>query len=48
MIVCIFEDVQWRWELNDKLALGYKAPEAAAAVAAVGGRLARGCVVVRA
>jgi hypothetical protein len=23
MIVCIFEHVQWRWALNDGLALGY-------------------------
>jgi hypothetical protein len=23
MIVCIFENVQWRWALNDRLALGY-------------------------
>jgi hypothetical protein len=22
MIVCIFEHIQWRWELNDRLALG--------------------------
>ena len=22
MVVCIFEHVQWRWELNDRLALG--------------------------
>ena len=24
MIVCIFEHVQWRWALNDRLALGYR------------------------
>jgi hypothetical protein len=23
MVVCIFEHVQWRWALNDSLALGY-------------------------
>jgi hypothetical protein len=26
MVVCIFEHVQWRWALNDRLALGYPAP----------------------
>jgi hypothetical protein len=26
MIVCMFEHVQWRWALNDRLALGERDP----------------------
>jgi hypothetical protein len=44
MIVCIFEHVQWRWALNDRLALGQACerlcalPEAEAALAVLVGQ----------
>jgi hypothetical protein len=33
MIVCVFEHVQWRFVLNDRLALGYPLPPARSAAA---------------
>ena len=42
MIVCIFEHVQWRWELNDRLAHGYHSPAGGLAQREPDGRPAAG------